>query len=804
MASAFAVAIALLVFAPNVGGADHEWDFETDTGGWTALGCSIQRADTAAKEGARSLAVSREFPGTATIQRLISLDVTKTPKLSYYVFAPKSAGPTLKTLIFLKSKDGLWYQCVRHRPLFPGRWSRVEFDLSPQSSQVQPLGHFRRWSNRAAAEMKLVGIKVFSERAFDGPVHVDAIRIEAGELEHAPLAITDFRPGAAEVARFAKFELAFNINRSFANPFDPEVVTVDAEFTGPRGRKFTVPGFYHQDFVRVDRVTNMTMVEKGRRKTWRLLEDLVPVGAGRWKVRFAPDTPGKYTYVLKVADRAGVRPATLTTQPRSFTCIASRNKGYVRVARDKRHFEFSTGQPFYPIGHNVHSSNDVSERNCRLLEIKPQDDRGTKAYDVIFRRMAEHGENVAEVWMASWSLDIEWTARWKNYFGLDRYNLHHAWKLDYILSLAEKHGIYMHLVLENHGKLSTFVDAEWRDNPFNEDNGGFLSDCKDFFSRMDAREQFKKKLRYIVARWGYTTRIMAFELVSELDLVGHAYSDHGNRRFLQAKVAWHRDIAAHFKKIDHGRHLLTTHYSTDFKKVQAEIVEIPEIDYIALDAYRRRDGGAIVPLLYNTCRALRRYNKPIWITEYGGTPFGTSLPRLEADLHAGIWSGYMLDHVGTPLLWWFMYIDTHKKYSHYKALANFARGEDLRNRGLKSGAGKVVGPKAAQARAVVLKNDRSAYLWVYDLRAAEEMPPAGREVVRKGLSVQLTKMQPGAYAIEFWDTYKGEVVGKASIAAKGGVLVIALPQIKNDIAVKVRPAGGQRFTPPPPPPTGKN
>ena len=50
----------------------------------------------------------------------------------------------------------------------------------------------------------------------------------------------------------------------------------------------------------------------------------------------------------------------------------------------------------------------------------------------------------------------------------------------------------------------------------------------------------------------------------------------------------------------------------------------------------------------------------------------------------------MLDHVGTPLLWWFMYIDSHKKYSHYKALANFARGEDLRNRGLRSGAGEVV------------------------------------------------------------------------------------------------------------------
>ena len=51
----------------------------------------------------------------------------------------------------------------------------------------------------------------------------------------APLAITDFRPSAAEVPRFSKFELSFDINRSFGNPFDPDRVVDDAEFTGPDG-----------------------------------------------------------------------------------------------------------------------------------------------------------------------------------------------------------------------------------------------------------------------------------------------------------------------------------------------------------------------------------------------------------------------------------------------------------------------------------------------------------------------------------------------------------------------------------------
>ena len=251
--------------------------------------------------------------------------------------------------------------------------------------------------------------------------------------------------------------------------------------------------------------------------------------------------------------------------------------------------------------------------------------------------------------------------------------------------------------------------------------------------------------------------------------------------------------------------MLTTHYSTDFRRVRAEIVDIPEIDYIALDAYRmddrRRTSSGIVPLLYNTSRALRRYNKPIWITEYGGSPFGTTLPKLEADLHAGIWSGYMLDYAGTPLLWWFMYIDKHKKYGHYQALANFTRGEDRRNRNMLSGAAELSGANARRARAIALKNDRSAYIWVYDLKTAQAMPAPGKEPVYKGLVVRLRGMRVAAYEIEFWDTYKGEIVGKATVSATTDGLTIPLPEFKSDIAVKIRPAG--LLVPPAAPPAGR-
>ncbi len=768
------------------GAADLEWGFESDTGGWTAADGTTSRTDTNASEGSYALALKGRFPGAATLVHPVSLEIDHEATFSYQVFAPKTAGTSLRTLLFLKSKDGLWYQCTRRTPLYPGRWSTVTFDLSPQSTAVRPVGHFRRWSSSAAAEMDQIGIKLFSDRAFEDEPLVDAIHLRASQprrLEPEPLAVRNLRANRSQVPRYEKFELAFHLSRAYANPFDPDLIQVDAEIRAPSGRTHQVAAFYYQDFVRVDRAV--------RHGSGRVLEDFIPLGSGIWKLRFAPMELGEHTYTLAVLDRTGVRPETLTSRPRRFTCLPSRRPGYVRVAEDRVHFEFDNGDPFYPIGHNVHSSNDVSKRNCKLLGIEPRDDRGTEAYREIFAKMGRHHQNLAEIWMASWSLDIEWTARWKHYFGLGRYNMYNAYKLDRILEHAKRNGIYLHLVLENHGKLSSFVDAEWADNPYNEDNGGILANTKHFFSRTDAREQYKKKLRYIVARWGYSTQIMAYELWSEVDLTGNTWRDHNERDFLIDKVTWHDHIARYLKTIDLDRHLITTHYSGSFARVQGPLVSLDSLDYIALDAYRNR--GGIIELLARTSTALARYNKPILVTEFGGSPMGSELSRMEADLHAGIWAGYMMPMAGTPMLWWFMYIDEEDQYGHFLALAKYAAGEDRRGRNLRTVTPSVssTAPDGAArwVSAIALQNDRSAYAWVYDRRSALQVPTD--PVTMEDITLTLGGFEPGSYQVEFWDTTTGEMLNRRTTVIEGsGLLSARVPSFQNDIALKVKPTGG--------------
>ena len=47
----------------------------------------------------------------------------------------------------------------------------------------------------------------------------------------------------------------------------------------------------------------------------------------------------------------------------------------------------------------------------------------------------------------------------------------------------------------------------------------------EFFSNLDTKKYYKQRLRYILARWGYSTNISIIELLSEENQVGNNFSD---------------------------------------------------------------------------------------------------------------------------------------------------------------------------------------------------------------------------------------------------------------------------------------
>lgn len=97
------------------------------------------------------------------------------------------------------------------------------------------------------------------------------------------------------------------------------------------------------------------------------------------------------------------------------------------------------------------------------------------------------------------------------------YRLDIASKFDKIMELSEQHGIYQKICIDYiryisaRGERRKTFDPE--DNAYSVSNGGPCRNMRDFFALPEARRLFKNRLRYLVARWGYSTHVLAWELL---------------------------------------------------------------------------------------------------------------------------------------------------------------------------------------------------------------------------------------------------------------------------------------------------
>lgn len=508
------------------------------------------------------------------------------------------------------------------------------------------------------------------------------------------------------------------------------------------------------------------------------------------------------------------------------------NHGFVRVSRiDARYFEFSDGSLFYPIGHNLRSPTDP--RGAMILDLPETRDRGLNTYREFFQKMRANGENFCEIWMSSWFLDIEWTRRWPGYFGLNRYNQLHAARLDALLDLAQQYGIKLHFVLENHGKFSDWCDPEWAYSPYHEELQGGKLGPMDFFRDDQARAIYRKKLRYVVARYAHHPAIAGIELVSEFDLTGtsgNPNNPHGDRNASHqgAQVDWVRAMFEELRRIDPYGHPLTNHYATGIAFIDWRSAR-DLFDYVVGDVYADKNKNVSF-LNHAVVFALKHRDamdgklKPFLITEYGGDWSGASPSQLAGDLKAGIWSSWMTGAAGTPLLWWFDLIDKENLYTFYRPFALFIAGEDPRgldlkarictlvtdlgyNKGLYAPNSPAPGGENVEKLDYILRCDWSdknggdatrGYGWILDREQLSDLPfgAARAKEARSYTGIQLNaaNFKPGDYAVEFWDTQAGKVIETRKVTVvegeKDGVpgrtLAIRFPNFTLDTAFKIK------------------
>lgn len=420
-----------------------------------------------------------------------------------------------------------------------------------------------------------------------------------------------------------------------ASPFDPEAISLEAAFMLPSGKQMLVPAFRYQAYNRVLR--NGT-------------ETLSASGVAEWRLRFMPPEPGDYTLSLTLRVNGasqGVPVIDRFTAAAASTAGSSppAKRGYVRIAGNGRYFETDQGQPLPLVGACVcwHGA------------------RGTYDYDEWFEAMRQAGENYARLWMCPWAFGIETDADSRTHYHLDR-----AWQLDYVLRLAERKGIYLLLCLDYHGMFATQPDYwggnnYWPKNPYNTSQGGPCATPNAFFTDATARKIYQKRLRYLVARYGYSPNLLGWEFLNEID------NDYGE--LTPADVAnWHGVMGDWLHANDPYRHLVTT--SLTGSSDRPEIWSLPQMDFAAYHSYGQPQPAAALPGIIQSF--VTRYKKPMMIGEIGTDWRGWAReqdPYLRG-WRQGLWAGALGGSVGTSMSWFWENLHSENVYPAYRALAD--------------------------------------------------------------------------------------------------------------------------------------
>ncbi|MHB9006557.1 MAG: DUF5060 domain-containing protein [Limisphaerales bacterium] len=423
------------------------------------------------------------------------------------------------------------------------------------------------------------------------------------------------------------------------NPFDPEQVAVDATLTSPSGATKSIPGFWYRAYSR--------RLENGA-------EALTAQGEPEWRLRLTPTETGAHQLTVTVRTNgqpAGpVSNAGFQVPPRTPGESATA-PGFVRLAGNQRYFETDQGEPLPLVGHCVcwHHA------------------RGTYDYEDWLAPMAAAGENYTRLWMAPWAFGIEAEPGSRLNYRLDR-----AWQLDEVLRQAGRHGIRLMLCFDYHGMFETEPDFwggnnNWPKHPYNQVNGGPCATQNDFFTHPDARRLYRHRLRYLVARYGASPHLLAWQFFNEIDNV--------YRWLTPASVAaWHAEMGAWLKANDPWNHLVTT--SLTGSSDRADIWSLPQMDFAMYHSYAQANPTEKLPEVIRSF--VDRYRKPMMIGEFGTDWRGW---RREQDpflrgWRQGIWAGALGGSVGTSMSWWWEDIHAARLHPVFRGLNDFLKPSD--------------------------------------------------------------------------------------------------------------------------------
>jgi hypothetical protein len=533
------------------------------------------------------------------------------------------------------------------------------------------------------------------------PQPAPALRKAAGA---AAIAI-DVKPASAAVDLYKPLFATITMAVNYANPFDQNDVKVDLAAVSPSGKNITVPCFW-----------------KGG-----------TTASSTWEARWTPRETGTFTYritCVKNGETSSSAEQVLTVNPSNldgFLHMDSTGSFY--------HFRFDSGKPFRGVGENFGWEG------------------GKYTFENMFALLKQNGANFVRTWRGPGEFYLEQATGKAGWYQSDT-----AARVDRTLNQAEQAGIYLMPTLDPVIEYQTGVDGwsgqiKWQQNPYGTYKGGPCNGPLDFFNGQKARDIYKNRLRYAVARWGYSPYVAVWEFFNEVDWAN--ITEHVPTADI---AAWHNYMASYLRGIDPYNHIVTTSLShNDF----SDLWSLKNMDFTQRHIYGSMDQ------LISFQQQYAKYNKPFVSGEFSLDYRGvTQHPAADygKELHLGIWRGLFMNQPIAPLTWWWDFHADQGQYFHFK----YAR--DLLDKMMADTKSIVnvdaAAPANVEARA--LKSDRGLFVWLNNKN--------GSALNNFQVKVNGATSAQG-YDWRAYDNWKGTYGAPATAAASNGTVTVTVPAL---------------------------
>ncbi|MFZ9027435.1 MAG: DUF5060 domain-containing protein [Crocinitomicaceae bacterium] len=529
------------------------------------------------------------------------------------------------------------------------------------------------------------------------------------------------------------------------NPFLEWEIKVEATFSSPSGKSFTIDGFYFESFD--SQMKNFMPPKNGLGYS-----DDEYVNLGQFvrkdnkylfRARIAPDEEGEWTCQVRV-----LLPDETYTSNLVTILVKPAEGGFLSVGENGR-FLKRGNKSFFPVGCNMpwpQTSDKIDPELFSRMKQRMWDGKiGAiteayksvyiipRVYDIYRKHMKEYadgGMNTFRTIMYPTGTEIEWEE-----LGDYSRRMHMAYELDNVLGLAENEDVMLFWNLQIHytfqyAKNAYGVNWSWdrKMNGFDFCYKSLLEndDPLEFFKNEEAKKYYKQRLRYIMSRWGYSANIGVFELFSEISNVGTQKADHND--FYRTADNWkpYRDwqveMADYLKTLHQGKiHLITGSFAgervEDDNVYEAKSMDVMSsniynfgvyswaqfwIDYVAkrhLDESGNSGNSYTLPNSDNN----RRNVKPLIYSETDPVLMEIKCDSFTVEFDRSLWQSSFSGLAGS--LSWMQWFKTGDSET-YKCIAQFMDGVDLDGEQWHPGASKL---------------DLESGAWVYEDKFAAKM-----------------------------------------------------------------------------------